>query len=55
MAQFSYKAKDARGQVFEGVVEARGEEDASGILEDKGLAVIFLERLGKTVRKKSGF
>lgn len=55
MAQFDYKAKDNRGQVFEGIVEARDEEEAAGILEDKGLVVVFLSRLGKEVKKKKGF
>ena len=54
MPQFSYKAKKKSGQVFQGVVEAISDDEAVEVLRDRGLSVIFLERLGKKVKKKGG-
>ncbi|MFA6304455.1 MAG: type II secretion system F family protein [Patescibacteria group bacterium] len=53
MSQYSYKAKRKEGQVFEGVVEAPQEDAAVDVLRERGLEVIYLERLDKEVVKKT--
>ncbi len=55
MPHYSYKSKNEAGQVFQGIVEAINEDEAVEVLKDRGLSIIFLERLGgKTKKKKKG-
>lgn len=43
MALFQYKARDVKGSVVQGSVEAPSENVASSILVDRGLVILFLE------------
>jgi len=47
MPEFLYKARDASGQMVEGVVEAISVDDASTILSDRQLSVISLTERAK--------
>jgi len=53
--QFSYKARKKSGQIFQGIVEAGDEEEASDVLLECGLTVIFLRKLDKKVKTGEGF
>src|SRR3989344_3447270 len=53
MYQYSYKAKKKNGQVFEGIVEAASEDEAAEVLSDRGLAVIFFNKL-KGANRQAG-
>jgi len=47
MPFFRYKAKDQQNRFFKGLVEAISDGQAAEILEEKDLAVIYLEPVGK--------
>jgi type IV pilus assembly protein PilC len=53
MPRYKYKAKNRQGKSFQGVVEAEDESDASKVLDDRGLEVVYLEYAGKGNQGKS--
>jgi type IV pilus assembly protein PilC len=53
MAQYNYKARNQRGQIFAGVVDAVSEEEAVNLLKDKNLEIVFLEYSADSPEKKS--
>jgi type IV pilus assembly protein PilC len=53
MSQFNYKARNYRGEIFKGVVEAPNEEIAVDVLLDRGLFVITLEEAARKIFAKS--
>lgn len=54
MPKFHYKAKNSKGEIFQGVAEAPNEEIAVDILAEKGLAVITLEKESQSAIGKKG-
>jgi len=58
MPQYSYKAKDNKGQIFQGTVDAPGEDEAVLLLRDRNLEIIFLEYLAESqvkTKKETSF
>jgi type IV pilus assembly protein PilC len=49
MKKFNYRAKDKEGKTVKGVVEARDEEQAAKILQEKGLLVIAITPFHKSI------
>ncbi|HLD27512.1 MAG TPA: type II secretion system F family protein [Patescibacteria group bacterium] len=53
MPRYKYKAKSRQGQSFQGVVEAEDENEASQVLDERGLEVVYLEYAGESEKEKS--
>jgi len=53
MAQYNYKARNIKGQIFAGIVDAVSEEEAVNLLKDKNLEIVFLEYIAETPDKKN--
>src|SRR3989339_118308 len=53
MPRSKYKAKSRQGQSFQGVVEAEDENEASQVLDERGLEVVYLEYAGESEKEKS--
>ena len=52
MPEFTYQAKNREGQLTQGVVEARDENQAVSVLHDQGLTILALEQKEKGFLKK---
>lgn len=55
MAEFSYRARDAEGELVTGALEATSEKSAADTLIRRGVTPIAIQQRGAQVKGESGF